>query len=392
MGRRIILTDALFSVYADIESIDSGGTTPTTISAPTISFSGSTCTITHTNTPASEYHVYYNILDQEYNMVVSETLYSSPFTVQDGYTVVAYCTDLTDSVKSNNAISTLGGSGSGGNEGSIVNIQVQLNNIDAGTVTGTGTYQIGQTVTLTATANSGYKFVSWIKSDGTNTRVGGLPTYTFTATESVLLVCVFEESDEIEPDFNANIFEQIDADNYEAGSWYFDSNANTTVWYNADSFTGGNTVIKRGISQHNSDTNYMISFAELGLPSTIDIPKNTSFLYMSGTDYEYTRDVKDENDEPYVRQMNLPELISVAVYNSERNRIGQLSAVGNGNIGITWKNSSVDITNVMYFTLQVNLSNDSHKSDTGAELKDFVLNTLKANVKLNESFVNSIES
>ena len=66
-------------------------------------------------------------------------------------------------------------------------ITVNSNNNAWGTVTGGGTYNSGATATLTATANSGYYFVSWQDGNTTNPRtvtVTGNATYTATFAAS----------------------------------------------------------------------------------------------------------------------------------------------------------------------------------------------------------------
>ena len=60
-----------------------------------------------------------------------------------------------------------------------------------GTVTGGGTYQVGATVTLTATPNSGYNFVNWTQNGSV---VSTDATYTFTATESAEYVANFQQN------------------------------------------------------------------------------------------------------------------------------------------------------------------------------------------------------
>ena len=57
-----------------------------------------------------------------------------------------------------------------------------------GTVTGVGTYEYGDEVTLTATANEGYHFVAWI-ADGSVVSVS--ENYTFTVSENVTLTATF---------------------------------------------------------------------------------------------------------------------------------------------------------------------------------------------------------
>jgi len=59
---------------------------------------------------------------------------------------------------------------------------------EAGTVTGAGTYNYGTTVTLTATANEGYTFVSWSEN---NEVVSFEPTISFTATGDRELLAYF---------------------------------------------------------------------------------------------------------------------------------------------------------------------------------------------------------
>jgi hypothetical protein len=93
-------------------------------------------------------------------------------------------------VTSNNQI-VLGMSGSGG--GTQVNtytITATANPTAGGTVTGAGTYDEGATVTLRATANSGYTFSKWTKN---GTQVSTNATYSFTATANAAYVAVFTQ-------------------------------------------------------------------------------------------------------------------------------------------------------------------------------------------------------
>ena len=60
---------------------------------------------------------------------------------------------------------------------------------EGGTVTGADTYKHGESVTLTATANTGYEFVNWTKEGA---EVSKDATYTFTASEDVTLVANFK--------------------------------------------------------------------------------------------------------------------------------------------------------------------------------------------------------
>ena len=60
-------------------------------------------------------------------------------------------------------------------------IVVKANPTEGGTVTGGGTFESGQSCTLTATPATGYTFTNWTKG---STVVSTNPTYTFTVTES----------------------------------------------------------------------------------------------------------------------------------------------------------------------------------------------------------------
>lgn len=62
---------------------------------------------------------------------------------------------------------------------------------DGGTVTGGGTYEIGASVTLTATAASGYSFRAWIKN-GTSQVVSTSNPYTFNAESQLDLIAAFD--------------------------------------------------------------------------------------------------------------------------------------------------------------------------------------------------------
>ena len=68
-------------------------------------------------------------------------------------------------------------------------ITATANPTAGGTVTGAGTYNYGQSCTLTATAEEGYTFINWTK-DGEE--VSDTPTYTFTVTEAGTYVANFE--------------------------------------------------------------------------------------------------------------------------------------------------------------------------------------------------------
>jgi len=69
-------------------------------------------------------------------------------------------------------------------------VGVSANNEELGTATGGGIYEGNKTVTVTATANDGYKFVNWTKN---SIEVSTDNPYSFTVTEDVELVANFKE-------------------------------------------------------------------------------------------------------------------------------------------------------------------------------------------------------
>ena len=70
------------------------------------------------------------------------------------------------------------------------NIEAVPNPAEGGIVTGAGTYDEGQTCTITATANEGYSFANWTENDEV---VSTDTTYIFTVTGDRNLVANFEE-------------------------------------------------------------------------------------------------------------------------------------------------------------------------------------------------------
>lgn len=114
-------------------------------------------------------------------------------------------------------------------------VSTDVNPLGSGSVAGSGSYDDGSSCTLVATANSGYQFKEWQK-DGV--QISTNASYTFTVTENVTLVAVFEE---VQSEFNNVTFDgqPWNADLGEQGS--------ATI---AGSYTGtANKVIVHSSSQ-----------------------------------------------------------------------------------------------------------------------------------------------
>ena len=78
------------------------------------------------------------------------------------------------------------------------NVTVSSANITMGNVSSTHSGQVAENteVTVTATANPGYRFVNWIDEDGNV--INATNPYTFTVTEDIALIATFEIEDGIE--------------------------------------------------------------------------------------------------------------------------------------------------------------------------------------------------
>ncbi len=77
-----------------------------------------------------------------------------------------------------------------GGGGTSYNITVSANPTNGGTVSGGGTYQQGQSCTVSATAATGYTFLRWTEN---GTQVSTNPNYTFTVTGNRTLVAQFQQ-------------------------------------------------------------------------------------------------------------------------------------------------------------------------------------------------------
>ena len=84
---------------------------------------------------------------------------------------------------------------------SINTISATVNPVNSGTIVGAGDYYTDETVTLTATANTGYTFVNWTEN---GTEVSTNAAYSFTATANRTLVANFVLSTDISSLSNAS--------------------------------------------------------------------------------------------------------------------------------------------------------------------------------------------
>ena len=113
-------------------------------------------------------------------------------------------------------------------------ITVNSNNNAWGTVTGGGTYNSGATATLTATANSGYHFVSWQDGNTTNPR-------TVTVTANATYTATFEADVNCPPVATFPYNESFDGS---MNCWtVIDGNNDGNSWILSSGISGGSSTI-----------------------------------------------------------------------------------------------------------------------------------------------------
>jgi len=104
-------------------------------------------------------------------------------TSMNGYQYRCMVSNSVGSVESNAATLTV-------NAKPTYTITAESSPAEGGTVSGSGSYTEGTSVTLTATVNSGYRFVGWMEN---GQQVSADATYTFTANSNHTLTAKFEQ-------------------------------------------------------------------------------------------------------------------------------------------------------------------------------------------------------
>ena len=126
------------------------------------------------------------ITDANHNILGKATVSGTSVSVPISGTLTAG-TELTLCVFGFNKVTYLGTINVVGNANQAY-ITATANPAEGGTVSGGGTYELGDNCTLTATPNTGYTFTNWKKG---NTVVSTNTTYTFEVTESTTYTATF---------------------------------------------------------------------------------------------------------------------------------------------------------------------------------------------------------
>lgn len=147
---------------------------------------------------------------------VSPFSVTETYTVNNGFDTVQFrytFADLTGAVIENFKLSTI--------YKSSHNITVKANT--GGKVSGGGTYEEGTSVTVKATASSGYRFSRWTEDGAT---VSSNASYTFTVTQSRTLTAVFSK---INPSYRITVTASPANGGTVSGGGSFDSGRSATV-------------------------------------------------------------------------------------------------------------------------------------------------------------------
>ena len=117
-------------------------------------------------------------------------------------------------------INSLTSSGGGGTN---YTINVSANPVAGGNVSGGGTYSSGSSVTVSASANSGYSFVNWTEG---GVQVSASASYTFSATANRTLVANFAQSGQ---SYTVTVKASPKSDGTVSGGGTFASGSSVTV-------------------------------------------------------------------------------------------------------------------------------------------------------------------
>ncbi len=174
--------------YCDVVVVSTDACQATT--GVSVAEGSTTATVTWDDMGSTSYRIVwgerpFNPLDAEGEATVSTNSYQiTGLQPETEYSVVVYnnCAEGLSVPSSTVNFSTTEASGT------MYTITVVASPADGGTVTGSGTYEEGANVTITATANEGYTFIQWQDGNTESTRtivVTGNATYTATFTADV---------------------------------------------------------------------------------------------------------------------------------------------------------------------------------------------------------------
>ncbi len=137
-----------------------------------------------------------------------------------------------------------------------VSVYVSRNSSSYGTVTGAGTYYVGSSITITATANAGYHFVRWNDNNTNATRVITVPSSSTTYTASFAA----------NPSVNISLLRNNSSYGSVSGGGYHPAGSTTTITaapysgYRFVRWNDYNTDATRVITVPSSSTSYTAYF------------------------------------------------------------------------------------------------------------------------------------
>lgn len=222
------------------------------------------------------------------------------------------------------------------------NINVEANNISYGNVTGGGTFNQGQSITIHAMPYSGYEFKKWTKDGAT---VSTNANYTFTVTENASFVGVFGEPSVVYYNITTNVNPAGAGTVSGANSYAGGTMATLVAFANPGwEFTGwqdGNTENPRTITV-TSDANYTANFRQQSFTLTVAANPANGGNVTGGGSYTYgqTAELTATPNEGF-------EFLSWNDGNDMPNRL--VTVIENANYVAHFVDTTTTIYNVMVF-------------------------------------------
>ena len=162
-----------------------------------------------------------------------------------------------------------------------VSVYVSRNSSSYGTVTGAGTYYVGSSITISATANAGYRFVRWNDNNTNATRTISVPS------SSTIYTAYFEAN----PSVNISLLRNNSSYGTVSGGGYHPAGSTATITatpysgYRFVRWNDYNTDATRVITVPSSSTTYTAYFERNSLTTIFSENFDSSYWTSNSTTY-----------------------------------------------------------------------------------------------------------